>query len=235
MEPETLTCLHCGAPYREIIPAGTVQVKCKYCGGAILVPAYLGGPVQRCPNHPDVLAVGLCNDCGGSYCDGCLSLYSVEHGTLHLCPGCLRVRETDKAKIVLMLGGLAFFAGFFSMAAASRFAEAVVIGVILIGFCALPLIAWGIYRSTHLPQAVTVKERSEAVQREIEFRERFGSKASVSELYGRLLNDYLRNYEPKIAYDILERRIRYYMLAGNTRSEAVRRLAEEQGYLSSVE
>lgn len=126
-------------------------------------------------------------------------------------------------------------AGFFFIGFASRFSEAVVAGVFFIGFFALPLIAWGIYRTTHLPRAVTVKERNETVQREIEFRERFGSKASVSEFYGRLLNDYLRSYDPKIAYDLLERRINHYRLAGKTRSEAILELAQEQGYLSSVE
>ena len=234
MKPETLVCLHCGAPYREIIPAGTVQVKCKYCGGAILVPAYLGGPVQRCPNHPDVLAVGLCNDCGGSYCDSCLSLYNVEHGTLHLCPNCFKVRETDKATIFLIIGGLVLLGGFLFMAFAPSLSQAIFAGVFFIGVFALPLIAWGIYRTTHLPKAVTIKERNEAIKREMEFRKTMGSVSSKS-LYGRLLSDLQRSYGPMLGTELLERRISYYVLAGKTRREALITLALEQGYDVSQE
>lgn len=85
---EAFTCPFCGAPYRTLIPAGGVQVKCQYCGGNVLVPPRLGGELQRCPNHPDVLAIGLCNECGKSYCDRCLYIYGVRGGKLHLCSEC---------------------------------------------------------------------------------------------------------------------------------------------------
>jgi len=71
---EVFLCPFCGAPYRELIPAGTVQVKCRYCGATVLVPPRLGGALQRCPNHPESLAVGACNGCAGNFCGDCLFL-----------------------------------------------------------------------------------------------------------------------------------------------------------------
>ncbi len=92
-DKEAFTCPFCGAPYRTLIPAGAVQVNCAFCKSIILVPPRLGGTVQRCPNHPDVLAVGLCNDCGKSYCDRCLYIHKVEQGVLHLCSVCYKRRQ----------------------------------------------------------------------------------------------------------------------------------------------
>ncbi|MEM3725764.1 MAG: hypothetical protein QXK98_02750 [Candidatus Bathyarchaeia archaeon] len=93
---EALTCPFCGAPYRDIIQAGTIQVKCNYCGATILVPPRLGGAVRQCPNHPDTLAVGLCNDCGQSYCTRCLYIFNVEGGKLHVCAKCYEKRRGMK-------------------------------------------------------------------------------------------------------------------------------------------
>jgi DNA-directed RNA polymerase subunit RPC12/RpoP len=95
-EKEAFICPFCGAPYRTLIPAGAVQVECQYCKSTILVPPRLGGVVQRCPNHPDVLAVGLCNDCGNSYCDRCLYVYRVRDGKLHVCSECYQKRQNKK-------------------------------------------------------------------------------------------------------------------------------------------
>lgn len=96
MVEEAFICPFCGAPHRTLIPAGAVQVKCRYCGATVLVPPRLGGAVQRCPNHPDILAVGLCNDCGKSYCDRCLYIHKVKDGRLHVCSKCYENRNTMK-------------------------------------------------------------------------------------------------------------------------------------------
>ncbi len=90
---EAFTCPMCGAPYRMLIPAGFVQVKCNYCGASVLVPPHLGGAVQQCPNHPDALAIGICNDCGGNFCDRCLYLFEDRGGTLYLCSKCYKNRK----------------------------------------------------------------------------------------------------------------------------------------------
>ncbi|GEM_PF-3543939 len=99
---EALTCPFCGAPYRETIPAGTVQVKCQYCGAIILVPPSLGGVVRQCLNHPETLAVGLCNDCSQSFCTRCLYVLNVQGGRLYVCAKCYENR-TAKGKIAAVL------------------------------------------------------------------------------------------------------------------------------------
>ncbi|MEM2779327.1 MAG: hypothetical protein QW791_00430 [Candidatus Bathyarchaeia archaeon] len=98
----SLVCPFCGALYRETIPAGTVQVKCRYCGATILVPPSLGGVVRRCPNHPETLAVGICNDCGQSFCTRCLYVLDIKSGRLYVCAECYRNR-TAKSKIAVVL------------------------------------------------------------------------------------------------------------------------------------
>lgn len=87
-----------GAPYSFPIPAGAVQVKCQYCGAIILVPPSLGGVVRQCLNHPETLAVGLCNDCGQSFCTRCLYVLNAQGGRLYVCAKCYENR-TAKAKL----------------------------------------------------------------------------------------------------------------------------------------
>lgn len=108
-EEEAFICPFCGAPYRVLIPAGTVQVECQYCKSTILVPPRLGGGVQRCPNHPEALAIGLCNDCGKSYCDRCLYVYTVRGGKLHICSECYQSRRNKNVVAVILIGILMFF------------------------------------------------------------------------------------------------------------------------------
>jgi hypothetical protein len=90
---EAFTCPMCGAPYRMLIPADVIQVKCTYCGAIVLVPPHLGGAIQQCPNHPDALAVGICNDCDGNFCDRCLYLFEARDATLYLCSKCYKNRK----------------------------------------------------------------------------------------------------------------------------------------------
>jgi len=160
LEHETLICPFCGAPRREHIPSGTVQVKCKYCNGIILVPPSLGGEVQRCPNHPEVLAAGLCNDCGKSFCDGCLYLSKIKGATLYLCPDCFRKREAKETTVVLILGVFCILLGFFLIFIPT--VDTAMRGIILFVF-GFPAVTWGIYRRSHLPKRASLKERRKAV------------------------------------------------------------------------
>jgi hypothetical protein len=86
-------CPMCGAPYNALIPSGVIQVKCNYCGANLVVPPHLGGTFQQCPNHPDTLAVSMCNDCGQSFCDRCLYVFGARDGTLYLCSKCYKERS----------------------------------------------------------------------------------------------------------------------------------------------
>lgn len=110
-----MTCPFCGAPHGESVPAGVVQVRCNYCGAEILVPPRLGGEVRRCPNHPDSLAVGLCNECGKSFCDQCLFLWETGHGKLHLCSKCYGFRNSmgNVATIISFIFSIIFLLFFF--------------------------------------------------------------------------------------------------------------------------
>ena len=92
---EAFACPMCGAPYKKLIPAGVVQVECNYCGASVLVPPHLGGALEQCLNHPDALAVGMCNDCGGSFCDRCLYVFEGRDGTLYLCSQCYKNRNSS--------------------------------------------------------------------------------------------------------------------------------------------
>lgn len=111
---EAFLCPFCGAPFKELIPSGVVQVKCHYCGATVLVPPRFVGLVQRCPNHPDTLAIGFCNDCNKSYCDSCLYIYEIEHGKLHLCAQCYKNRtQHSHALAILMFTLSLMFIGLF--------------------------------------------------------------------------------------------------------------------------
>lgn len=224
-----IICPFCGGVYRESISLGTAQVKCKYCGGAILVPPHLGGAGWSCPNHPDVLAVGFCNDCGGRYCDACLYFYSIEHGALHLCPACFKARKSKEASIALWLGVAFVIFGIIYSATARNFEEALALGVFFFGFFSLPAFAWGIYKMTHIPKGLSVKENRESIEREREIQKSQGSR-STYELYNMLLGDYMHALGSR-AFDILEREIDAYVRTGLSRSEAVRKLAARKGYL----
>lgn len=102
-EVESFVCPFCGAPYRMLIPAGAVQVVCQYCKSTIFVPPRLGGVVKRCPNHPDVMAVGLCNDCDKSFCARCLYIQKLERGKLHICSECYQNRRKRQAGGLIVL------------------------------------------------------------------------------------------------------------------------------------
>jgi len=220
LERETLTCPFCGAPHRGVIPSGTVQVKCKYCGGTILVPS----SAPCCPGHPEVLAVGLCNDCGGSYCDSCLYLAKIKEATLYLCPGCYKKRVATGTTVAFVLLALCLVMGFF------LFLVEPPQGVVLLIFT-LPLLAWVIYSRFHPPKFDTLKERTEATRRAAESRKAFISQLSTFELYNVLLNDCMRDYGAESGWKVLEREIDSYVQTSMTRSEAIRKIAEEKGLL----
>jgi len=210
-----------------VIPSDTVQVKCKYCKGTILVPPQFGGAVVRCPNHPDVLAVGLCNDCGGNYCDSCLYLYEVRDGTLHLCSNCVKKRETRGATVSLISGALILLLGFFFIFIPDP--EAVVRSILFM-IIGLSATLWGIVKRSNLPKLGTLRERDEAAKKLMESRKSYVSQASPIELHNILLNDYMRDYGAEFGWRVLEREIDARMQKGMTRNEVLRKLAEEKGY-----
>jgi len=137
---ETFLCPFCGAPYKELIPAGVVQVKCHYCGATVLVPPRLGGLTQRCPNHPDTLAIGLCNDCGKSYRDNCLYIFETKDEKLYLCAQCHKNRtQVARAKAIFMFATSMIFIGLFLLLAVIQQSRDTAFGFLMGGFVLLLL------------------------------------------------------------------------------------------------
>jgi ribosomal protein L40E len=135
---EVFLCPFCGAPYKELIPSGVVQVKCHYCGATVLVPPRLGGLIQRCPNHPDVLAIGLCNDCNKSYCDNCLYIYESEHEKLHLCAQCYKNRtQESQAQAISVFIVSMIFIGVFLLITATQSSPSSAVGFLMGGLILL--------------------------------------------------------------------------------------------------
>jgi len=104
--------------------------------------------------------------------------------------------------------------------------EAVIRGVfsLIAGFAAA---AWALYRRAETPKGTTLKDKKEALRASMET---WVSKASDFELHQRLLHDAMREHGAETGWQVLERKIDSYMKAGMTRSQALRKLAEEKGY-----
>jgi len=204
---EAFLCPFCGAPYRELIPAGTVQVKCRYCGATVLVPPRLGGAFQRCPNHPESLSVGFCNICEKAFCDKCLYARRERDVELYLCSNCLKEQYRETA-YVLVFGALTML--IFSWLSWVFF-------VLSLAF----LIAAAIF-GTITPSAPNIYIKMRA-------REVIELTKKTDELYERLLRLYgsfygggRQAFENKI-----ESQIESLIEEGLSREEAVRKLAEK--------
>ena len=223
-------CPFCGGPYRELIPAGVVQVKCRYCGATVLVPPRLGGSVKRCPNHPEALAIGFCNDCGESYCDRCL--HTLEWSTdfrmmeIYVCPKCLMKRRTSmilRCKIIGgalgLIGGSAVFAiitlDVWVRALAFFFAILFISGPFWI-------VAW-YFSSSHWMKP-TVHERH------IRITEKMARPEAEIELYERLREAYLSAWGTR-GKRLLESKIEAYVKHGSSRKEAILKVAKDEGYV----
>jgi len=204
-------------------------VKCKYCGGTIIVPPYFSGEVRRCSSHPDVLAIGLCNDCGGSFCEACLHFYDVEHGTLHLCSSCFKDREAKRSLGGVFVGIMAILFGLFMYTIVPQKGDGL-ISLIVFGALGLGFIAYGISKRSDVLKSQIVMQRRGAFETNVEFRGSNGSQATTIEMYNMLLADRLRYCGPELAISQLERELHIYEQAGLTRGEAVRKLGEEKGH-----
>lgn len=218
MERQALVCPVCGAPYRKIVPTNTAQVRCSYCCATISVPS----SADRCPNHPDVLATAVCNDCYGGFCRDCLTPYEVkgsdEIGVLQLCPACLSRRYLDIATrnvlVGLLLAVMGVFVMFFSPVG----------GLLWIGVFAVPTILYGVYRSRRLPRGDLSAPTDYAMARG-EMRSR-----TAHETYQEVLTEFVKSFGMTHGSMMLENRIKAYMESGLSREEAILAFAEDEGY-----
>jgi DNA-directed RNA polymerase subunit RPC12/RpoP len=226
---EAFLCPFCGAPYRELIPADTVQVKCRYCGATVLVPPRLGGGAKRCPNHPESLAVGLCGKCGESFCEHCLHIVPGESGVkVYYCPKCLQ-EIIGRKDIGVVLGFILFLITalpFFSVQGGAEIGLA----ILAVGFLFL------IFAASYEPVYPTLYEKrieGEGVEQEKQLEPRISEKKQLTpeeieeagKLYQKLWDLYRREREEQL----LEDKIRWRMFTGESREEAIYSIARQRG------
>jgi DNA-directed RNA polymerase subunit RPC12/RpoP len=213
-------CPFCGAPQRGIIPQGTVQVNCQYCGALILVPPWMGGERLRCTNHPERLAVGICNDCGRSFCAECLRVYHLEardaETTLYLDTACLRKRYAEKAGKTIWAGILFLAYGIFAAMISLG------IGILVIIFAG-GMIAYSVFKRRKIPTEPTF-------DKVLKERERIATDSALKEgvdaekLYNELLTQYVQKWGALTGTQLLREEIRGYLRLGVDFPEAVRRI-----------
>jgi len=221
-------CPFCGAPQRMIIPDGTLQVKCPYCGGVILVPPWLGGKTVRCVNHPERLAVGVCNDCGRNFCAECLYIYNLRardaKATLYLDQKCLRKRYAEKANKTMFSGmAIVAYGVFFSMISlAFGIFISLAFGIFII-ICGAALIAYSIFKSREIPPEVAIGRTLMERQR-IEADPRLKKAVDAEKLYNELLTEYVHKWGGRTGIDLLRSEISAYTRQGVSFPEAVNRI-----------
>jgi len=217
MERQALTCPVCGAPHRKTIPSGVAQVRCSYCGAAIIVPTN----AIRCPNHPDLLATAVCNDCGGDFCRNCLSPFEVgedgEGGILQLCSSCLSKRRSDKAERIVLVGIACLIFGVLFMVGDP------VVGILFTLVIAVPAIAYGVYSARSSQAADDSSFANSSVE-----KQKLDQDPQL--MYQYTLAEYVKSFGVVRGTLMLDNRIKAYMNDGFSREEAVRRLAEDMAY-----
>jgi len=236
--PEYLLCPFCSAPYREFIPPGTVQVKCPYCGSTILVPPKFGGPVQRCPNHSESLAIGLCSKCYGSFCGDCLFLItsvkmvgkSVIIDRLFLCAKCRDgAKDGEKGTLIANTIWLLIFSSLILYAFSWQYGGWL-LNIILV---LLPLfIALAYWRLKAIDErykmAPSLRKFREVSLKLNDKIESLKATLTAEELYHKIIGGKWTRLE--VGYKpFVEKRLEEYMKSGLDRKEALLKIMSEDG------
>jgi hypothetical protein len=247
---EAFLCPFCGAPYRELIPADTVQVKCHYCGATIFVPPPLGGAVKRCPNHPEALAVGLCSKCGESYCEHCLHVAQGESSVkIYYCPECLKevIERNEGAGVlcilILLVSGLPMLGlnvgiGLLYLILVSSLSYAII--VYKPHYPTLYEKRTELERIADLYSKLLEKYRGDKEALDNKINSQIGLRSRESVIYKLAEEEGLTEKEPVDLYkkllkvykgeeQTLEDRIRWRMITGESREEAIYNIARQRG------
>jgi predicted Zn finger-like uncharacterized protein len=216
-ETEHVKCPSCGAPYRDVIPADVVQVKCKYCGGVFHVPPTIGAEVFRCVNHPEKVAVGMCNDCGRSFCACCLHSYNLatrgESATLYLCPDCLKARYDKKVQGYIVAGAFMLLMG-------ALFTIASPVPGVLFLVLGLVSLFYGVSSRPGAIQESTVDEfKTRQEEKKAELAEYEG--VDYEAIYDELITRYVNHWGASLGIQLLDDEISACMRHGQSFPEAV--------------
>lgn len=215
-----MKCPFCGAPYGKLIPADVVQVECQYCGGIFQVQPRVGIEISRCPNHPEKVAVGICNDCKSRFCAECLHAYALEtrdvSATLYLCPNCLRARHAENAERYIYAGILLLLIGIFFCVVSLVFG----IAIVILGVAAI------IYGFSKKPGAIVEPTVDELWGRKKEEKAEFGG--DFDAMHSELLARYVNHWGVTTGTQLLHDEIRAYMKHGDSFPEAIARVYQKQ-------
>ena len=232
MKHEAFLCPFCGAPFREPIPASVVQVKCRYCGATALVPSTLGVPVQCCPNHPEALAIGLCGDCGKSYCDRCLHILktfdqqSSQFVHYYICRSCLEKRNAKavkKTEIAHKVGYVILFSGFLVLLISLANVHVLAGDALQILFGGIGLLILGIVMVLVPSPAIKAKSLHKKVE-EAKLDE-------TAEIYLYMLDKQTSLYGAENGKLRLDEKINAYRRRGFALEEAIRKVAKDEKYV----
>ncbi len=189
----------------------------------------MGGGTSQCPNHPDRLAVGICNDCGENFCRKCLHVYALETRSarviLYLCPTCLRRRHIESANVTIYIGVIFFLLGIFSALISLPLG-------ILLTIVGLGLAVYGNFKRAEAPEETTTDDLwVEKEKREAQLAATEG--VDIEEIFSRLLTQYVDHWGAQTGNRILESEIMAHIRHGISFSEAVRRIYQRQKKKSS--
>jgi hypothetical protein len=180
----------------------------------------MGGETLRCGTHLERLAVGMCNDCGRSFCGACLHIYSLETRDtttmLFLDATCLRKRRAERANKALLGGILVLFYGILSSVVS------LMLGIVFVIFGGA-LVGYGILRRKETPTESTVEEAM-AERRRIEADSKLKGAADAEKLYNELLEHYVLHWGAATGTELLKTEINACMRQGASFSEAVKRV-----------
>ncbi len=214
-----LKCPYCGAPQERTIPVDVMQVKCKYCNGLIVVPPSIGKGLNRCRDHPEKVASGRCNDCGGYFCDDCLQTYDFKtrdgSALLYLCPDCLRERYLKKANGIIYAGIFCLLVGLLLAIVIPFYAILAIAGV--------AMIVYGFLKRREVDEEASVAE-FQTDEEETEDPNAAVQSDKVNELYSRLLTYYVTRWGAQTGKELLDTDLAVYTIHGVSYADAIERI-----------
>jgi len=170
MNERGFLCPICGAPIREMILDGATQLKCRYCGGTVLIPSsyessyHTLGVVKKCANHLNTPSVDTCQSCGRAFCSRCLHIVFGLEGRQYYCPECVIEKLGERrvlgkgasvVGIVLLVLCVMLLSSIPDQTTVFGLAGVIVGG----GFC---LLSSGLYEILHRPTWTTIRDEQQA-------------------------------------------------------------------------